>query len=301
MARKDFVGQLAVVTGGAGGIGAQVSRLLADRGADVVVADLDQDRAQLIAESIGGRAHRVDVCDRDQVLQLFNSLDRPPAVLVTCAGGASRRDALAVDDRLFRQTVDLNAGGFWRCTQEAARSSIAAEQPLSVVHIGSSLYRGPAPGLSHFSAAKAASIALVRCLAQELAIHQVRVNAVIPGPVETDATGPVWDALPGIRDALVEKLPMARIGEPQDIAPAVAWLASDEAAWVTGAVLHVDGGLDVAPCGGDIFPELGTIVRIECYLAAGSTEPVYPVKKCRALCRAQDRQRDRRVIDQVEA
>jgi NAD(P)-dependent dehydrogenase (short-subunit alcohol dehydrogenase family) len=245
--RKDFAGRLAVVTGGAGGIGAEVSRMLAARGADVIVADLDRDRAEVVAQSVGGQAHTMDVRDRDQVAELFDAQDRPPAVLVTCAGGASRRAALDVDEALFQAAIDLNAGGFWRCTQEAARRSIAARMPLSVVHIGSSLYRGPAPELSHFSAAKAASIALVRCLAQELANDRVRVNAVIPGPIETAATTPIWDTKPGLRDALTGKLPLARIGQPGDVAPAVLWLASDEAAWVTGAVLNVDGGLDVAP------------------------------------------------------
>lgn len=244
---NDFADRLAVVTGGAGGIGAAVSRMLADRGADVVIADLDGEQAQAVADTIGGQAHTLDVCDRDQVAELFVALDRPPAVLVTCAGGASRRAALDVDEALFRETIDLNAGGFWRCTQEAAQRCITDGTSLSVVHIGSSLHRGPAPELSHFAAAKAASIALVRCFAQELAKDRIRVNAVIPGPVETAATGPVWDARPALREALAEKLPLTRIGQPSDIAPAVLWLASDEAAWVTGAVLNVDGGLDVAP------------------------------------------------------
>lgn len=244
---QDFAGRLAVVTGGGSGIGAQVATLLADRGADVIVADLNRDNAHAIAEPIGGTAQVVDVRDRNQVTELFGALNRAPAVLVTCAGGASRRPALEVDEALFHDTFNLNAGGFWRCTQEAARCSMAAGTPLSVVHLASSLHRGPAPELSHFSAAKAASVALVRCLAQELASAQIRVNAVIPGPVETPATSPVWDARSGLRDALSQKLPLGRIGRPGDVAPAVLWLASDEAAWVTGAVLNVDGGLDVAP------------------------------------------------------
>ena len=244
---QDFSGRLAVVTGGGSGIGAQVATLLAARGAEVIVADVNQGAARAIAKRIGATARAVDVRDRDQVADLFGSLERAPAVLVTCAGGASRQPALEVDEALFHDTFDLNAGGFWRCTQEAARRSIAAGTALSVVHLASSLHRGPAPELSHFSAAKAASVALVRCFAQELAGEKIRVNAVIPGPVETAATTPIWDARPGLREALAQKLPLARIGQPIDVAPAVLWLASDAAAWVTGAVLNVDGGLDVAP------------------------------------------------------
>lgn len=243
----DFAGRLAVITGGASGIGAEVARILAQRGAEVVIADLDEDRATSLAATIDAQARPVDVRERSQVRKLFDSLDRPPAVLVTCAGGARRCEVLDVDDALFHDTLNLNAGGFWRCTQEAARCAMAHAAPLAVVHLASSLHRGPAPELSHFAAAKAASVALVRCLAQELAAHKIRVNGVIPGPVETPATAPIWDARPDIRAQLSQRLPLGRIGTPGDIAPAVAWLASDEARWVTGAVLSVDGGLDVAP------------------------------------------------------
>jgi NAD(P)-dependent dehydrogenase (short-subunit alcohol dehydrogenase family) len=243
----NLEGRLAVVTGGASGIGAEVAQVLAARGAKVIIADVNGERADSVAEAIGGQGRTVDVCDRAQVARLFATLEQAPAILVTCAGGATRRPALEVDEAMLRQTFDLNAGGFWRCTQEAARRCIAADAPLSVVHLASSLHRGPAPELSHFAAAKAASITMVRCLAQELATHNIRVNAVIPGPIETASTTPVWDARPELRAALSEKLPLGRIGQPIDVAPAVAWLASDEASWITGAVLNVDGGLSVAP------------------------------------------------------
>ncbi len=245
--RDDFQGRIAVVTGGASGIGAEVARTLAARGAEVIIADLDGDGAQSLADAINGTAQRVDVRERSQVATLFAELERPPAVLVTCAGGARRRAALDVEEELWHDAFQLNAGGFWRCAQEAARRAIAAATPLAVVHVVSSLHRGPAADLSHFAAAKAASVTLVRCLAQELAGHAIRVNAVVPGPVETPMTAPLWDAGPGLRDAIARRLPLGRIGQPADVAPAIAWLASDEAAWITGAVLNVDGGLDVAP------------------------------------------------------
>ena len=88
---------------------------------------------------------------------------------------------------------------------------------------------------------------LVRCLAQEWAARRIRVNAVVPGPVETPMTTPVWDAVPGLREGLRAGIPLGRLGEPADVARAVVWLASDEAAWVTGTLLSVDGGLEVAP------------------------------------------------------
>jgi NAD(P)-dependent dehydrogenase (short-subunit alcohol dehydrogenase family) len=246
-ASGDFSGKLAVITGGASGIGAEVSRRLAQAGARVVIADIDAEGAAGQASATGSAAQIVDVCDRSQVAALFWGLDRAPDILVTCAGGTQRRPALEVDEALFHSAFDLNAGGFWRCTQEAAKRAVDEDSPLVVVHVASSLHQGPAPGLSHFAAAKAASVALVRCLAQELAASDVRVNGVIPGPVETPATAAAWEATPSMQAQLQERLPLGRIGQPSDVASAILWLASDEASWVTGSLLTVDGGLAVAP------------------------------------------------------
>ncbi len=242
-----FAGRLAVVTGGASGIGAAIVEELAAGGAEVTIADLSLAAAAALAARVDGRAVQVDVCERAAVAALFAGLGRAPDILVTCAGGAARSLALDTDEATFLASLQLNAGGFWRCAQEAARAAIGAGVPLAVVHVASSLHRGPAPGLAHFAAAKAASITLVRCLAQEWARDGVRVNAVVPGPVETPMTSPLWDANPGLRERLRTRIPLGRVGEPCDIARAVAWLASDEAAWVTGAVMPVDGGLEVAP------------------------------------------------------
>jgi NAD(P)-dependent dehydrogenase (short-subunit alcohol dehydrogenase family) len=244
-----FAGRLAVVTGGASGIGAAAVRELAQGGATVVVADLDAARAAALAAASGGAvsAAAVDVRERDAVEALFAGLPRPADILVTSAGGAPRSAALDTDEAIFAAALQLNAGGFWRCAQVAARAAIGAARPLAIVHVASSLHRGPAPGLAHFAAAKAASVTLVRCLAQEWAAYAVRVNAVVPGPVETPMTTPAWDRMPGMREAVRASLPLGRIGEPADVARAIAWLASDESAWVTGSLLQVDGGLEVAP------------------------------------------------------
>lgn len=243
-----FAGRLALVTGGASGIGAASARELTANDAQVVVADLDGERAAALAAQLDGAlARTVDVRERAAVESLFASLPRAPDVLVTCAGGAPRSAALDTDEATFEGALQLNAGGFWRCAQLAARAAIAAQRPLAIVHVASSLHRGPAPGLAHFAAAKAASVTLVRCLAQEWATHRIRVNAVIPGPVETPMTTPVWDRAPGLRESLLAGLPLGRIGTPPDVAHAIAWLASDEASWVTGTLLQVDGGLEVAP------------------------------------------------------
>lgn len=233
-----FQGKLALVTGGGSGIGAEVVRRLEADGADVIAADI---------KTPSNSIRHVDVRDRASVKALVDSLPRAPDVLITCAGGAQRKPALDVDDDMLNESLQLNLGGFWRCTQEAAKRAIADKVALAVVHVASSLHRGPAPELSHFSAAKGASVSMMRCLAQELAVHRIRVNAVIPGPIETPATTPIWDNRPGYRDALRAAVPLKRIGETGDVVPAILWLASAEAGWVTGSLLTVDGGLDVAP------------------------------------------------------
>ncbi len=243
---SEFDRQLVVVTGAGSGIGAEVAREFAGRGARVVVVDSAANLAHAVAESIGATAVVTDVRDRAQVCSLMADLDQAPDILITSAGGAARRSALDVDEALFADSYQLNVGGFWRCTQEAARRAIAEQTSLSVVNIASSLYRGPATDLSHFAAAKGASVTLVRCLAQELAAHNIRVNAVVPGPVETPATARVWDDNPDARSTMRAKIPLGRIGEPRDVANAAVWLASGESNWVTGTVLRVDGGLDVA-------------------------------------------------------
>jgi NAD(P)-dependent dehydrogenase (short-subunit alcohol dehydrogenase family) len=239
----DLNGRVTVVTGGGSGIGEGVARRLARAGADVWVADINAEGAERVASEIDGRAVHVDVRVRSDVVRLFDSLPGPPSFLVTSAGGAPRVNAIDIDEATWLDAFQLNAGGLLRCAQEAARRVFAADTTASFCHIASSTWTGPAPELAHFAAAKAASVTLVRCLANEWA-PRIRVNAVVPGLIDTPMTRRAG-AIPagGLAEERVARLPEHRVGTPDDIAEAVAHLLA--APWVTGTLLTVDGGLGV--------------------------------------------------------
>jgi NAD(P)-dependent dehydrogenase (short-subunit alcohol dehydrogenase family) len=229
---EAFSGELAVVTSGASGLGAATARRLAELGTAVRIGDLT-----------GAGAEKLDVRDREAVKRFFESMPRAPDVLITCAGGAKRAAALDVNEALLAETLQLNLGGFWRCAQEAARRALAEKTHLAIVHVVSSLHRGSAPQLSHFAAANAASVTMVRCLAQEWAVHHIRVNAVVPGPLETPATTPLWDARPGATVVgLVDPAPasdLAALPRFADLAAAIAKTTPDAVIVATPNDTHV--------------------------------------------------------------
>lgn len=241
-------GATAVVIGAGSGIGAAIARRLSGEGVGVVVCDLDEQAAQTVAKETGGQARRVDVTSPGSVAALFDGLGVPPQLLVHSAGGAARKAALEITEADWLASLQLNAGGFFRIAQRAASELIAAGRPGSFVQIASALHRGAAPGLAHFSAAKAASVQLVRCFAHEWAPHGIRVNAVAPGPADTPMTQRAWARqTPEQRQAINDRVPLGRVGTAEEVAAAAVFLLSEESNWTTGSLLAVDGGLGVGP------------------------------------------------------
>lgn len=229
-----MMAKIAVVTGGSRGIGGgTVARLLRD-GFEVAVFDL--------AESSGGSLHhRCDIADRaqveagfDAVLARWGRVD----VLVNNAHYGSRNPLVSQPEHEVRRCWDVCLWGTWHCTQLAARQMIGQGGGGNVVTITSVMSEYTAPGSSAYSGAKAALNAMTRTWASELAPHGIRVNAIEPGWIDT----------PGERiafgDAAVDAggagIPLARMGKPEDIADAVAYLV--QASYVTGTILRVDGG-----------------------------------------------------------
>lgn len=239
---------VALVVGGASGIGAAIARRLRAEGVPVVVADLDLAAATRLAAELGCDARPVDVTDPASVAALYDGLDPLPSLLVHSAGGATRHPAIEIDEATWAQSFQLNAGGFFRTAQQLARRLIAAGRPGSIVQIASALHEGPAPGLAHFAAAKAASVTLVRCFASEWAASGIRVNALTPGPIDTPMTRRAWQRRSAQEQAdYVARIPLGRLGDPDDVAQLAAFLLAEDARWITGSVFGLDGGLAVGP------------------------------------------------------
>ncbi|MFK4107387.1 SDR family NAD(P)-dependent oxidoreductase [Streptomyces sp. NPDC002176] len=242
-----FTGHGALVTGAGRGIGAAVARRLAQEGAQVLVTDQDAPEAERVAaelcrQGLTAAAWKCDVADRTSVeaavahaVGTFGSLD----VLVNCAAHCSPDGPAFEDDPddSWARDLDITLGGVRRCSQ-AALPHLAASGRGAIVSIGS--VNGLMDFGNHaYSAAKAGLGSLTRTLAGHAAARGVRVNLVAPGTVRTSA----WEGRDDDLDAVRDCYPLGRVGEPEDIAAAVAFLASRDAAWITGTTLVVDGGL----------------------------------------------------------
>jgi NAD(P)-dependent dehydrogenase (short-subunit alcohol dehydrogenase family) len=241
--------RVAIVTGGGSGIGAAIARLFAQEGAAVVVADLLVERAERVAVQIrdaGGHATAiyVDVSSQADVVAMTTAVLAERGridVLVNNAGIARGGDALKTDEATWDLNFAVVLKGAFLCTKAALPSMLAQERG-SIVNI-SSVNGLTGLGEAAYSAAKAGLINFTQNLAIRYGSKNVRANVICPGTVRT----PIWServqSHPDVFDRLSEWYPLGRVGEPEDIAKAVLFLASDDAAWITGAVLAVDGGL----------------------------------------------------------
>ena len=235
-----FDGASVLVTGGGSGIGRAISRRFAADGASVLVADIAGERAEEVAREIGGAAVQADVTVAADVARMVAAVDRVD-VLVNNAGGGMADDVLEIDEEEWDKDVALNVKSAFLCSKAVLPGMIERGGGV-IVNIAS------VNGLAFFanepySAAKAGLISLTYSMATRYGRHGIRAVAVAPGTIRT----PIWqervDKEPEIFERLVRWYPLRRVGEPEDVAAAAAFLASDDAAWITGTVLRVDGGL----------------------------------------------------------
>jgi meso-butanediol dehydrogenase/(S,S)-butanediol dehydrogenase/diacetyl reductase len=244
-AAARFAGQIVVITGAASGIGAATARRFAAEGATLVLADIDVEGASAVANECGdASALATDVTQPSEVEALLQStLDRHGRldVLFNNAGimGAGTLPELEIDTWQSVIDIDLNSV-FYGC--RAAIPHFRAQGGGIIVNTASISGIGGDYALPSYNAAKAAVVNLTRSLAIEHADQNIRVNSVCPGPIATPMTAAV-EAMPEIAAEYAQAIPMGRLGEPEEIAGVVAFLASPDASYITGAAIVVDGGL----------------------------------------------------------
>ena len=236
-------GKVALVTGGSRGIGAAISRELADAGAHVAVNyRAGQEAAETIAGEISGLAVQADVSSADEVQSLverveseFGDLD----ILVNNAGVTRDTLIARMSDEDWETVIDTNLRGTFNTARAVARKMLRRRSG-AIVNLSSVVGVHGNPGQANYAASKAGIIGLTKALARELGSRGVRVNAIAPGYISTELTDVLNEEQRGL---ILGNTPLARLGEPEDVARAVRFLCSDEAAFITGEVLLVDGGL----------------------------------------------------------
>jgi len=242
-----FEGKTALVTGAARGIGAATAQRLASEGASVVVADYDEAGAEATAQAIGGRAVRCDVTSRADVeaavaaaLEIGGSLD----ILVTCAGIIRDNLLFKMSDDDWSAVIDTHLKGTFHAVR-AAQAPMVERRSGKMVLISSTSALGNR-GQTNYSAAKAGLQGMTKTLAIELGPFGVNVNCVAPGFVVSDMTRLTAERIGVPFDQFVEaaskETPLRRVGQPEDVAGAIAYLCSDDASYVSGQVLYVRGG-----------------------------------------------------------
>ena len=242
-------GKTAIVTGGANGIGAGCVRRLSAEGANVLIADIDDDGGEALAEELGSAViyARTDVADRGSVEALFNTAQSAFGavdILINNAAFVHKAGVVAhfleYSEEAWRRTLDVNLSGLFYCSQTAARMMAKRGRGGVIINLSSGGASRAHRHMFGYDTSKGGIEAATRAMALDLAPLRIRVNAIVPGSTRVDHGIAVGDAPIPPTDVI----PLPRQGRPDDIAAAAAFLASDDAAYITGTRIFVDGGMD---------------------------------------------------------
>lgn len=243
----ELEGRVALVTGAAQGIGKAISLLLAKHGANIVVSDINLEKATETAkeiESMGRKAIavRVDVSKAEDVEQMVDTILKQFGridILVNNAGITRDKLILRMSEEDWDVVLDVNLKGTFHCTRAVVRH-MAKQRYGKIVSIASVTGEMGNPGQGNYAASKAGVIGLTKTIAREFAQRGINVNAVAPGYVQT----PMTDVLPEkVKEELKRLIPMDRLGQPEDVAEAVFFLVSERSSYITGQVINVNGGI----------------------------------------------------------
>lgn len=246
MSLRGLEGRVFVITGAASGIGRAATERLLEEGACVTAVDVDADRlTTTAAELSAARLHavRADVSSADDVDRAFAAalarFDRIDGLFNNAGTVAARAPLAEIAPAEYDRVFDVNVRGTFLGMRAMLAVATRLGTPAAIVNMASGFALRGSPGSGFYAASKAAIISLTRTAAVENAQAGVRVNVLVPGPVETELFG---RHAPDVRERLLQDVPLRRAGQPSELAAAAAWLLSDESTYVTGAALSVDGG-----------------------------------------------------------
>lgn len=243
----ELLGKVALVTGSGQGIGKAIALLLAEKGADIVVSDINLEKAQETAKEIEEKGRRamalkVDVADSEEVermvetiIEKFSHID----ILVNNAGITRDKLLLRMSVEDWDAVLDVNLKGVFNCTKSVIKY-MSKQKSGKIVNIASVVGLMGNVGQANYSASKAGVIGFTKTVAREFAQRGININAIAPGYIKT----PMTEVLPEkVKEELMKLIPMGRLGQPKDVAQAVLFLVSEASSYVTGQVLNVNGGI----------------------------------------------------------
>lgn len=243
----NLEGKIALVTGASRGIGQAIALKLAQQGAFVFGSATTEQGAQSIdayfeKEKLSGKGLVLDVTNSEQIEKVVGELiheNQAPSILVNNAGITSDNLLLRMDDEEWYKVIETNLNSIYKMSKICIKSMFRARWGR-IISIGSVVGSSGNSGQVNYTAAKAGVVGFSKSLAQEVGSRGITVNVVAPGFIDTDMTAALPDM---VKDEMLKRIPMRKLGEPQDIAEAVAFLASESAKYITGETIHVNGGM----------------------------------------------------------